>query len=242
MGCSPPGSSVHEISQTRILERVAISFSRGSPHVSYIAGRFSAWVAHLTWNLWKDQILPLIVYSILYPYVRDLYTKEKEALFYSYLSIPVSYTFLKLPSTEHKSEIESDAQSLASSGRDFCLPPSSPCHPLFSTICKKQEKGKIGCLSFNIVSSVQFSRSVMSDSLQPYESQHARPPCPSPTPRVHPDSHPSSQWCHPAISSSDPLVNVHHCILDSLDCLFLPRSWKNETFFLSPLFHLLVIT
>ena len=50
--------------------------------------------------------------------------------------------------------------------------------------------------------SVQFSRSVVSDSLRPHESQHARPPCPSPTPRVHPDSHPSSQWCHPAISSS----------------------------------------
>ena len=42
----------------------------------------------------------------------------------------------------------------------------------------------------------------MSDSLQPHESQHARPPCPSPTPRVHSDSRPSSQWCHPAISSS----------------------------------------
>ena len=52
------------------------------------------------------------------------------------------------------------------------------------------------------LSSVQFSHSVMSDSLQPHESQHARPPCPSPTPRVHSDSHPLSQWCHPAISSS----------------------------------------
>ena len=51
-------------------------------------------------------------------------------------------------------------------------------------------------------SSVQFSHSVMSDSLRPHESQHARPPCPSPTPRVHSDSWPSSQWCHPAISSS----------------------------------------
>ena len=52
------------------------------------------------------------------------------------------------------------------------------------------------------LSSVQFSRSVVSDSLQPHESQHARPPCPSPTPGVHSDSHSSSQWCHPAISSS----------------------------------------
>ena len=52
------------------------------------------------------------------------------------------------------------------------------------------------------VFSVQFSRSVVSDSLQPHESQHARPPCPSPTPGVHSDSRPSSQRCHPAISSS----------------------------------------
>ena len=52
------------------------------------------------------------------------------------------------------------------------------------------------------VSSVQFSRSVVSDSLPPHESQHARPPCPSPTPGVHSNSRPSSQWCHPAISSS----------------------------------------
>ena len=51
-------------------------------------------------------------------------------------------------------------------------------------------------------SSVQFSHSVVSDSLRPHESQHARPPCPSPTPGVHSDSRPSSQWCHPAISSS----------------------------------------
>ena len=51
-------------------------------------------------------------------------------------------------------------------------------------------------------SSVQFSHSVMSDSVRPQESQHARPPCPSPTPGVYPNSYPSSQWCHPAISSS----------------------------------------
>ena len=51
-------------------------------------------------------------------------------------------------------------------------------------------------------SSVQFSRSVVSDSLRPHELQHARPPCPSPTPRVHPNSCPLSLWCHPAISSS----------------------------------------
>ena len=62
--------------------------------------------------------------------------------------------------------------------------------------CAKQPGGPIW------QSSVQFSRSVMSDSLWPHESQHAKPPCPSPTPGVHLDSCPSSQWCHPAISSS----------------------------------------
>ena len=52
------------------------------------------------------------------------------------------------------------------------------------------------------ICSVQFSCSVVSDSFRPHELQHARPPCPSPTPRVHSNSRLSSQWCHPAISSS----------------------------------------
>ena len=58
------------------------------------------------------------------------------------------------------------------------------------------------CCKMNFLVSVQFSRSIVSDSLRPHDSKHARPPCPSPTPRVHWDSRPSSQWCHPAISSS----------------------------------------
>ena len=58
-------------------------------------------------------------------------------------------------------------------------------------------------LSFkSAFSSVQFSRSVMSNSLWPHESQHARPPCPSLTPGVHSNSCSSSRWCHAAISSS----------------------------------------
>ena len=58
-------------------------------------------------------------------------------------------------------------------------------------------------------SSVQFSRSVVSESLRPHELQHARPPCPSPKTGVHPDSRPSSQWCHPAISTS--VVHFSSC-------------------------------
>jgi len=73
--------------------------------------------------------------------------------------------------------------------------------------------------------SVQFSCSVVSDSLPPHESQHARPPCPSPTPGVHPDSRPLRQWCHPAISSS--VVPFSSCPQ------FLPAS---ESFPMSQLF------
>ena len=54
----------------------------------------------------------------------------------------------------------------------------------------------------NSCSHIQFSRSVVSDSLQPHESQHTRPPCPSPSPEVHSNSGSLSQWCHPAFSSS----------------------------------------
>ena len=52
------------------------------------------------------------------------------------------------------------------------------------------------------ISSVQFSHSVVSNCFRPYELKHTRPPCPSPTPGVHSDSRPLSQWCHPVISSS----------------------------------------
>ena len=60
--------------------------------------------------------------------------------------------------------------------------------------------------------SFQFSHSVMSDSLRPHESQHPRPPCPSPTPRVHPNSCASSRWCHPAISSSVVPFSCPQCL------------------------------
>ena len=80
-------------------------------------------------------------------------------------------------------------------------------------------------LKFSILSmplsSVQFSHSVVSDYLQPHEPQHARPPCPSPTLRVHPNPCPSSQWCfvglfvglsiqqsHPLLSPSPPALNL----------------------------------
>ena len=55
---------------------------------------------------------------------------------------------------------------------------------------------------YQMFSSVHFSHSVVSDSLWSHEPQHTRPPCPSPTPRVYPNSCPLSQWCHPTMSSN----------------------------------------
>ena len=82
-------------------------------------------------------------------------------------------------------------------------------------------------------SSVHFSCSVVSDSLRPHELQQARPPCPSPTPRVHPDSRSLSQWCHPIISSSvilfclqsfpsfNPSIRENSLIMSSVEHLFM---------------------
>ena len=83
------------------------------------------------------------------------------------------------------------------------------------------------------ISSVQFNRSVLSNSLRPHESQHTRPPCPSPSPKVHSNSRPSSQWCHPAISSS--VVSFSSCpqslpasvvSSESTLCIRWPKYWS----------------
>ena len=94
---------------------------------------------------------------------------------------------------------------------------------------QSQQVGIIRChleAAYHIqFSSAGFSCSVVSDSLQPHELQHARPPCPSPTPEVYSDSRPSSQRCHPAISSS--VVSFSSC----------PKSLPaSETFPMSQLF------
>ena len=99
------------------------------------------------------------------------------------------------------------------------------------------QKRLLFCMHYisNVVpfSSVQFSRSVMSKSLQPHESQHARPPCPSPTPRVHSNSYPLSRWCHPAISSCRPLLplppippSIRVFSDESTLCMRWPKYWS----------------
>ena len=89
-------------------------------------------------------------------------------------------------------------------------------------------------LSQAILGSVQFSHSAMSNSLQPHEPQHTRPPCPSPTPGVYPNLYPLSQWCHPVISSSVvPLLllpsifpSIRVFSNDSALCIRWPKCWS----------------
>jgi len=98
------------------------------------------------------------------------------------------------------------------------------------------------CIFFDDMSvytfSVQFSRSVVSDSLRPHGLQHARLPCPSPTPRVYSNSCPLSRWCHPTISSSDvpfcsifPIISVF--LNESVLCIRWPEYWS-FTFSITP--------
>ena len=91
---------------------------------------------------------------------------------------------------------------------------------------------------WKVFSSVQFSRSVVSESLRPHELQHTRPPCPSPTPGVHSDSRPSSPWCHPAISSS--VIPFSSCPQSLPASESFPRSQRCSSVpALSALFHAL---
>ena len=81
--------------------------------------------------------------------------------------------------------------------------------------------------------SVQFSHSVVSDSLRPHELQHARPPCPSPTPRVYPNSCPLSQWCHSTISSSVSPFSSHPQSLPTSESFLhmrWPKYWTSASF------------
>ena len=83
-------------------------------------------------------------------------------------------------------------------------------------------------------SSVQFSHSVVSDSLRPHKPQHARPPCPSPTPGLHPNPCPFCRWCHPTISSSVvpfssspwPFPAIRVFSNESALCIRWPKYWS----------------
>ena len=88
-------------------------------------------------------------------------------------------------------------------------------YSLFGEAKERKEKRIANTI---LIRSDQISRSVVSDSLRPHESQHARPLCPSPTPGVHWDSRPSSQWCHPARGCSVVPFSSYPQSLPASDC------------------------
>ena len=173
MDCSPLGSSIHEIFQARILEWVAISFSRGSSQpkdrsrVSCTAGRFFTEWATREAPKWKWKSLSCVR-----------------------LCDPMDYTAHEILQARILEWVAFPFSGGSSQPRDW-----TQVSHIAGRFFTSWATGK----PFR---SDQISRSVVSDSLRPHESQHARPPCLSPTPGVHSDSRPSSQWCHLAISSS----------------------------------------
>ena len=122
-----------------------------------------------------------------------------------------------LPSlgSHSRTQLKRLSSSSSSNSVSMSIPISSSSHPPLPLLCPHVLSlylhlyfclgNRFICTAFldsTCMHSVQFSRSVVSDSLRPHELQHARPPCPSPSPGVYSDSHPVSRWCHPAISSS----------------------------------------
>ena len=101
------------------------------------------------------------------------------------------------------------------------------CAHMTVSTCQNPSNHTLTLFSTNVIickfSSVQFSHSVMSDSLWPHEPQHARPPCPSPTPRVYANPSPMSRWCHPTISSS--VVPFSSCLQSFLNI----KVFSNES-------------
>ena len=120
------------------------------------------------------------------------------------LILCVDFIFLKIQSCHHQIKKFFFLFFLSSGPLFFFFFPSSYLLVLAKTSSKMlAQLGGVSIFAlFLTFSSVQFSCSVMSDSLRPHEMQHARPPCLSPTPGVYSNSCPSSRWCHPAISSS----------------------------------------
>ena len=168
----------------------------------------------------KNKGMPTIVLHMIDPclYLQSLVEKEsyrQSSLWFT--SIPVSVTAVvgSRDTWNHRRQLEAEEGISRHYLSEWLLGKGSPLnHISLLVVC-----------NFYFIPSVQFSSSVVSDSLRPHESQHARPLCPPPTPGVHSNSRPSSQWCHPAISTL--VVPISSCLQS------LPAS---ESFPISPLF------
>ena len=184
--------------QVRILEWVAISFSRGSSQprdrtrISCTSGRFFT-----DWATREAQYIMLYIiacYSYTYICMIDsvfqVYSQVIQLYIYIYGDI-----YLFFFSWPHHMA----CWILSSLTRDWTCPPLLEVQNLNKLDCQGSLSNTY--IHICIFSSIQFSCSVVSDSLQPHELQHARPPCPSPTPGIYSNSCLLSQWCLPTISS-----------------------------------------
>ena len=189
MDCSPPGYSVHVIFQARVLEWGAIAFSVitvdwtakvGSQKIPGIIGNFGLRVQNEVGQRLSEFCQENTLVTANTPFQqhkRRLYTWTSPD---GQNQNQIDYIFCSQDGEALFSQQKQDRELTVAHIMNSLL-------PIFRFKLKKVEK------TTRSFSSVQFSRSVVSDSLQPHESQLARPPCPSPTPRVHSNSRPSSR-------------------------------------------------
>ena len=217
MDCNPPGSSVHGILQARVLEWVLPFPPPGifpDPGIKLVPPAFTDKFftieppGKLPWSKWANGKNRPSIQSPSCPPNQQLLPKT------------IQVTNMRCYHL-YSEEVCMVTNSIMISCFDFLSDPGGFDIQIFILIARE------GCLWFLVrdylkmqiewsslkprlqhslwspyILSVQFNCSVVSDSLQPHEMQHARPPCPSPTPGVYPNSCPLSRWCHPAITSS----------------------------------------
>ena len=223
MDCSPPGSSVHGISQANLLEWVAIPFPGDLPKPGIPLDVLQVWI-HMSAIAFKEKIKEKqkILFRILSFTFEDLtgeppWTEEPDGLQFIGLQ-RVRHDWV----TKHSTGITKSfilSQLGVNHHQIKAINFSSWKWTVLKGLGESEHKGlwyakkgvKLSWIlckyiyfcyaKFLLEASVQFSHSVMSDSLWPHGLQHARPPCPSPTPRVYSNSCLLSRWCHPTILS-----------------------------------------
>ena len=231
--CSPPSSSVHGILQARILEWVAIPFSRVSSQptdwtqVSCIAGRFfTIWAtrkAHLCANgtqimahiknspeLQSPRSRCLLHHSLGFPIGISKITEAKQNYsFFPYVCFLLSHVFsntvsgLTIYPPLQAQNWKVSLEFFLTITKLIPNPSVSPTVLLSKLHVNFTNSQHVHDYNWSKLAwLVQFSHSVVSDSLQRHKPQHTRPPCPSPTPGVYPNPCTVSQWCRPTISSS----------------------------------------
>ena len=174
---------------------------RHNTHLSFTDVKLGVWGGMYAWRWWNLLVqYKSVIFKDLIPEIKGDATFHTVCLSVQGMKWRKSYSqkFLGKPQmVARKPQLRTTALNDGSEGHQRLWEDQSG-----SSYRNREERVMTWSSVWFQFSSVQFSHSIVSDSLRPHESQHTKPPCPSSTPGVHSDSRPSSRLCHPAISSS----------------------------------------